>query len=119
MTMRRRAINARWGLLLFAAFGPGRMQLDRSAPRLRPSAPPTPEQAARNQQISEHAQEAIDRGDYEQARLELLQLAGGGPGLRPRRSSGWARSCSSRAGCPRRKPASGRVCSATPIMSRP
>jgi len=34
----------------------------------------TPEEAARNQQTSEHAQEAIDRGDYEQARLELLRL---------------------------------------------
>jgi tetratricopeptide (TPR) repeat protein len=32
------------------------------------------DQAARNRQISEHAQEAIDRGDYEQARRELLQL---------------------------------------------
>jgi tetratricopeptide (TPR) repeat protein len=36
---------------------------------------PTPEQAARNQAFSEHAQAAIDRGDYEQARRELLQLA--------------------------------------------
>jgi tetratricopeptide (TPR) repeat protein len=36
---------------------------------------PTRAQAARNQEVSEHAQEAIDRGDYEQARRELLQLA--------------------------------------------
>ena len=36
---------------------------------------PDPTQVARNQQVSEHAQEAIDRGDYQQARVELLQLA--------------------------------------------
>ncbi len=36
---------------------------------------PDPEQVARNQEFSEHAQEAIDRGDYQQARIELLQLA--------------------------------------------
>jgi tetratricopeptide (TPR) repeat protein len=72
--MWRRAVIARWGLLLFllsAQAGCGwfglRGNLGREAP--------TPEQAARNQQISEHAQEAIDRGDYEQARIELLQLA--------------------------------------------
>jgi tetratricopeptide (TPR) repeat protein len=35
----------------------------------------TREQAARNQEFSEHAQEAINRGDYEQARQELLHLA--------------------------------------------
>jgi tetratricopeptide (TPR) repeat protein len=36
---------------------------------------PDPEQVTRNQEFSEHAQESIDRGDYEQARIELLQLA--------------------------------------------
>jgi tetratricopeptide (TPR) repeat protein len=40
---------------------------------------PTPAQAAAAQQINERAQEAIDRGDYEQARLELLQLAAFNP----------------------------------------
>jgi tetratricopeptide (TPR) repeat protein len=35
----------------------------------------TAAQTARNQEFSEHAQEAIDRGDYEQARRELVQLA--------------------------------------------
>jgi len=38
-------------------------------------AAPTPEQTARTQQISDQAQEAIDRSDYEQARLALLELA--------------------------------------------
>ena len=42
--------------------------------------PPTAEQAARTQQISERAQAAIDRGDLEQARMELLQLAAQIPG---------------------------------------
>jgi tetratricopeptide (TPR) repeat protein len=42
--------------------------------RDRPQAPPTPEQAARAQQLSERAQESIDRGDLEQAKVELLQL---------------------------------------------
>ena len=35
---------------------------------------PTREQATQAQQISERAQEAFDRGDFEQARMELLQL---------------------------------------------
>ena len=72
--MRRRAFIAGWGLLLWLLSAQAgcswiglRRDLDHGAS--------TPEQAARNQQISEHAQEAIDRGDYEQARLELLQLA--------------------------------------------
>jgi tetratricopeptide (TPR) repeat protein len=71
--MRRRAYHARWLALLWLLAAPAgcswiglRHGLDhRDA---------TPEQAARNQQISEHAQEAIDRGDYVQARLELLRL---------------------------------------------
>jgi tetratricopeptide (TPR) repeat protein len=74
MTMGRRAPNARWGLLfwlLSAQTGCSwigvRNGLDHGAPNR--------EQAARNQEFSEHAQEAIDRGDYEQARLELLRLA--------------------------------------------
>jgi tetratricopeptide (TPR) repeat protein len=37
--------------------------------------PLTQEQAARMQQLSDQAQEAIDRGAYEQARLALTQLA--------------------------------------------
>jgi tetratricopeptide (TPR) repeat protein len=36
--------------------------------------PPPPEQVERIQQISERAQAAIDRGDYEQARVDLVQL---------------------------------------------
>ncbi len=40
---------------------------------------PTQEQAKSNQQVSERAQAAIDRGDPEQARLELLQLVAQAP----------------------------------------
>jgi tetratricopeptide (TPR) repeat protein len=36
--------------------------------------PPTPQQVERIQQISEQAQAAIDCGEYEQARVELMQL---------------------------------------------
>jgi tetratricopeptide (TPR) repeat protein len=77
--MWRRASIARWWLvfcLLSAQAGCGwfglRRDLDHTVP--------TPEQAARNQEISEHAQQAIDRRDYECARLELLQLATQVPG---------------------------------------
>ena len=41
---------------------------------------PNPEQAARIQQESERAQAAVDRGDLEQARMELLQLVAETPG---------------------------------------
>jgi tetratricopeptide (TPR) repeat protein len=72
--MRRRAvIIAGWGMVLWVLSAQAgctwtglRRGLDRASP--------TPEQAVRTQQIGEHAQQAIDRGDYEQARLELLQL---------------------------------------------
>ncbi len=74
MTMGHRALNARWGLLFWLLSAQAgcswiglRNGFDHSAPN--------PEQTARNQEFSEHAQEAIDRGDYEQARLELLRLA--------------------------------------------
>jgi len=50
------------------------------ARRGHPQNPPTAEQAARTQQISERAQAAIDRGDLEQARMELLQLVAQTPG---------------------------------------
>ena len=50
------------------------------ARRGNPQAPPTAQQAARTQQISERAQAAVDRGDLEQARMELLQLAAQVPG---------------------------------------
>jgi tetratricopeptide (TPR) repeat protein len=72
--MRRRAVIARWVLVLClcsAQAGCGWFGLRR---RLNHDAP-TPEQVARDQQISEHAQELIDRHEYEQARLELLRLA--------------------------------------------
>ena len=71
--MRRRACNARWLALiclLVAQAGCSGIGLRHGLEHGEASA----EQAARNQKISEHAQEAIDRGDYEQARLELLRL---------------------------------------------
>ena len=72
--MRRRASNAVCGVLFWLITA----QAGCSWVGLRDGfdhAAPSPEQAARNQEFSEHAQEAIDRGDYDQARLELLQLA--------------------------------------------
>jgi tetratricopeptide (TPR) repeat protein len=48
--------------------------------RSRNQEPPTPFQADQAQQISERAQAAIDRGDLEQAKLELLQLVSLSPG---------------------------------------
>ena len=95
-----------------AADGSSRMQLDRGAPGFNHGTP-DPEQVARNQEFSEHAQEAIDRGDYEQARIELLQLASEVP-IRPRRSSGWGWSCSSRASSPRQNPVTVRPCNVDP-----
>jgi tetratricopeptide (TPR) repeat protein len=79
MTMRRRAPNASWGLfvwLLSAQAGCGWIGLRNGSDHRAPN----PEQTARNQEFSEHAQAAIDRGDYEQARLELLRLATEAPG---------------------------------------
>jgi len=76
--MLRRAVIAEWGLLLSLLSAQAgcswiglRRDLDRGTP--------TPEQAARTQQINDQAQEAIDRGDYEQARLALLQLLAQAP----------------------------------------
>src|SRR5580700_8276003 len=71
--MRHRAFDARWGLLLCllaAPAGCSSFGLRRSIEH----GSPAPEQAARAQQISEHAQNAMDQGNYEQARLDLLQL---------------------------------------------
>jgi tetratricopeptide (TPR) repeat protein len=71
--MGHRAFDARWGLLiclLTAQAGCGSFALRRNFER----GSPAPEQAARAQQISEHAQNAMDQGNYEQARLDLLQL---------------------------------------------
>jgi tetratricopeptide (TPR) repeat protein len=72
--MRRRAVIAAWrlwlGLVLAAQAGCTWLGLRDGDDRL----PPTPQQLERTQQISEHAQAAIDCGDYEQARTDLLQL---------------------------------------------
>jgi tetratricopeptide (TPR) repeat protein len=72
--MRRQAVIARWGLLswLIAA------QAGCSWIGLRHDVGhpvPTREESAQIQQLSEDAQEAIDHGDYERARVDLLQLA--------------------------------------------
>ena len=72
--MRRRASNAGWGLLaclLSAQAGCSWIGLRNASDQ----SVPTAAQSLRNQEATEHAQAAIDRGDLEQARLELLQLA--------------------------------------------
>jgi tetratricopeptide (TPR) repeat protein len=71
--MRRRAPTAGCGLVLWlltAQAGCNPLGLRRE---LNYRAP-TPEQAARAQEISEHAQQAIDHGNYEQAKVDLLDL---------------------------------------------
>jgi tetratricopeptide (TPR) repeat protein len=72
--MRRPAVIARWGFLFWLIAAQAgcrwiglRHDFDRGKA--------TPEEAAQIQQISQDAQGAIDRGDYERARVELLQLA--------------------------------------------
>jgi tetratricopeptide (TPR) repeat protein len=71
--MRRRASIVPWCLsLILLSLSGGCSWLSArkaSLPEL-----PTREQATQAQQISERAQEAFDRGDFEQARIELLQL---------------------------------------------
>jgi tetratricopeptide (TPR) repeat protein len=74
MPMLRRALNARWSAivcLLSAQAGCSWIGLRNGSDHHAPNI----EQAARNQDFSDHAQEAINRGDYEQARQELLKLA--------------------------------------------
>jgi len=76
--MRRRAVIAGWGFLLVllsAQAGCGWGALRRHVGKEIQ----TPEQAARTQQTVEHAQEAIERGAYEEARLELVQLVAQAP----------------------------------------
>ncbi len=76
--MRRRAVIARWGVvfvLLSAQAGCGWSALRRHVGHEIQ----TPEQAARTQQAVEHAQEAIERGAYEDARQELVQLVAQAP----------------------------------------
>jgi len=76
--MCRRAVIAEWGLLfslLSAQAGCSWIGVRRDIAH----GTPNPEQTTRTQQISEQAQEAFDRGDYEQARLALLQLVAQAP----------------------------------------
>src|SRR5690242_7563943 len=72
--MRRRAVMAAWvlsaGLALAESAGCSWLGL-RGRDEHRP---PPPEQVERIQQISERAQAAIDRGDYEHARADLVRL---------------------------------------------
>jgi tetratricopeptide (TPR) repeat protein len=71
--MRRRASTAGCGLVLWlvaAQAGCSGLGLRREIS----SRTPTPEQAARAQEISEHAQQAIDHGNDEQAKLDLRDL---------------------------------------------
>src|SRR4051812_1551698 len=79
MDMRRRAFIAGWVLSLWLMLGgmPGCAWFGMQG--RDDHKPPTPEQAARIQQISERAQAAIDRGDLEQARAELLELVAQDP----------------------------------------
>ena len=77
--MRRRAVMAAWvlstGLALAQSAGcgwPGLRRRDEPRPR-------NPQQVERIQQISERAQAAIDRGDYENARADLSQLVSAEP----------------------------------------
>ena len=77
--MRRRAVMAAWvlstGLALAQGAGCNRLNLrHRDEPR-----PIPPEQLERLQQISERAQAAIDRGDYEHAKADLVRLVGEEP----------------------------------------
>jgi tetratricopeptide (TPR) repeat protein len=71
--MRRRASIAPWCLSLILLLTSGGCSWH-SARRRSFQELPTREQATQAQQISERAQEAFDRGDLEQARMELLQL---------------------------------------------
>jgi tetratricopeptide (TPR) repeat protein len=76
--MQRRASSAGYGLVLWlltAQAGCGWVALRHDSD----SRSPTPEEAARAQQISEHAQQALDHGDYEQARVDLLELVDQAP----------------------------------------
>jgi tetratricopeptide (TPR) repeat protein len=72
--MRHRAIIAGWRGVLWLSLATqvGCCGLGLRGREDRP--PPTPQQVERIQQISERAQAAIDRGDYEQARIDLVQL---------------------------------------------
>jgi tetratricopeptide (TPR) repeat protein len=71
--MRRRASIAPWYLsLILLSFSGGCSTL--SARQGSFQELPTREEATQAQQISERAQEAFDHGDFEQARMELLQL---------------------------------------------
>jgi tetratricopeptide (TPR) repeat protein len=72
--MRRWAVIAAWrlliGLALAASAGCGWLGVRGRNDR----PPPTAQQLERMQQISERAQAAIDRGEYEPARVDLLEL---------------------------------------------
>jgi tetratricopeptide (TPR) repeat protein len=76
--MYRRAAIAEWGFLLSLLSAQAGCSWIGVRRELAHGAT-TPEQSARTQQISEQAQAAVDRGDYEQARLALQQLVAQAP----------------------------------------
>jgi tetratricopeptide (TPR) repeat protein len=77
--MRRRASIVCWSLLVSLLVATaGCSGLSARLGRLRDL--PTQEQSSQAQQYSERAQAAIDRGDLEQARTEMLQLVAHSPG---------------------------------------
>lgn len=77
--MRRRAAKTAWVLIsalaLAANAGCGGLGLRGRGEK----PPPTAQQLQRIQQISEQAQAAVDRGDFEQARLDLVSLVNAEP----------------------------------------
>jgi len=77
--MRRGAVIATWSFALLLSAATAGCSGPRAL-RRNLQDPPTPEQAVRIQQKSERAQAALDRGDLEQARMELLQLVAETPG---------------------------------------
>jgi tetratricopeptide (TPR) repeat protein len=71
--MRRRAVMAAWVLTAGLALAPAGCNWLNLRRRDEPR-PASPQQLERIQQISERAQAAIDRADYENARADLVQL---------------------------------------------
>jgi tetratricopeptide (TPR) repeat protein len=71
--MRQRASTAACGLLLCLL--PAQAGCSLGSLRRDDRGPASHQQALRVRQITERSQEAIDRGDYESARADLLQLA--------------------------------------------
>ena len=80
--------------------------------------PANPRQLERIQQISERAQAALDRGEYESARVDLEHLVSEEPDS-PRPSSASVPSCSTRAGTRKPSRVTATRWATTGTMSRP